>query len=96
MSNFLLIYKDILLNISKRYEGLAIKLKNIDKRLMKVFFIISIIILFCLGMVWLMDQGFNGAIKEWLYNMFYIEPNVTISVESNLANTALKVKLPMF
>lgn len=27
-----------------------------------------------MGFIWLLDKGFNGAIKEWFYNMFYIEP----------------------
>jgi two-component system sensor histidine kinase VanS len=56
---------------------LAIKLKNDGNSLLKVFFIISSIILFCLGVVWVVDQGFNGVIKEWFYGMFYVEPDYT-------------------
>lgn len=41
---------------------------------MKACFIICAIILFCLIMLWLIDQGFNGAVKEWFYNIFYLEP----------------------
>lgn len=29
------------------------------------------LILFCLGMVWLVDQVFNGVFKEWFYSLFY-------------------------
>lgn len=49
-------------------------MKNNTKILLKVCFLISAIILFCLSMLWLVDQGFNGAIKDWFYNMFFIEP----------------------
>lgn len=50
-------------------------MKNDSKRLLKICFIISTIILFCLVMLWLVHQGFNGMIKEWFYNKFYIEPS---------------------
>lgn len=50
-------------------------MKNNENSLLKVFLIISAIILFCLSMLWLVDQGFNGAIKEWFYNILYIEPD---------------------
>ncbi|HQA58165.1 MAG TPA: HAMP domain-containing sensor histidine kinase [Acetivibrio sp.] len=49
-------------------------MKNNVKSLLKVFFIISAVILFCLGTVRLVDNGFNGIIKEWIYNKFIIEP----------------------
>lgn len=49
-------------------------MKNDSKNLMKICIAISAVILFCFGMVWLIDQVFNGAIKEWFYNMFYVEP----------------------
>lgn len=26
-------------------------------------------------MVWLIDHGFHGAMKEWFYNIFYVDPN---------------------
>ncbi len=50
-------------------------MKNNSKNFLKVFLVIFAIILFCFGMVWLVDQGFNGRFKEWFYSIFYIEPN---------------------
>lgn len=49
-------------------------MKNNGYSLLKACFIICAIILFCLIMLWLIDQGFNGAVKEWFYNIFYLEP----------------------
>ncbi len=50
-------------------------MKNNGRSILKAGLIIPTTILFCLGMVWLVDQGFNGAIKEWFYTIFYIEPD---------------------
>lgn len=35
------------------------------------------LILFCMGMVRLVDQGFNGVFKEWFYGLFDCEPLYT-------------------
>lgn len=50
-------------------------MKNDRRVMLKVSLIIFLIIVFCLGMLWLIDQGFNGAMKEWVYNYFIIEPD---------------------
>lgn len=50
-------------------------MKNNSNSILKGLLIIAIIILLCSGMVWLVDQGFNGAFKEWFYSKFYIEPD---------------------
>ncbi|MDD3654261.1 MAG: HAMP domain-containing sensor histidine kinase [Desulfotomaculaceae bacterium] len=50
-------------------------MKNNAKTLLRVLFIISSIILSGLIILWLVDQGFNGAIKEWFYRLFYVEPD---------------------
>jgi len=52
---------------------LATKLKNNrNSNIKAVGFVIFAIILFCLGTIWLVDQGLNGVLKEWIYNKFYI------------------------
>jgi len=47
-------------------------LKSNIKYILKACLIISGIILFCFGAVWLMDQGLNGVFKEWFYSRFVI------------------------
>ncbi|AFM00152.1 signal transduction histidine kinase [Desulfitobacterium dehalogenans ATCC 51507] len=49
-------------------------MKNNEKGLVNLPMILIATSLFCLGMLWLVDQGFNGVIKEWIYNLFYIDP----------------------
>jgi len=51
---------------------LAIKLKSNIKYILKACLIISGIILFCFGAVWLIDQRLNGVFKEWFYSRFVI------------------------
>lgn len=46
-----------------------------NKSFLKASLIISASVLFYMGMVWLIDHGFNGLINEWFYNLFFIEPN---------------------
>ena len=58
----------------KTVWGLVIRLKNNGKKPLKACFIICNYSV-CLIMLWLIDQGFNGAVKEWFYNKFYLEPN---------------------
>lgn len=62
-------------NTLKLYGGLAIKLKSNAETLLKVGLIICAIILFGLSMLLLVDQVFNGAIKEWIFSIVYIEPD---------------------
>lgn len=50
-------------------------MKDNSKLIVKAGLIICTIVLLGLGTMWLVDQGFNGAIKEWFYNIFYVEPN---------------------
>jgi len=50
-------------------------LKNNGKSTLKASLIILAIILFCLILVWLADQVFNGAFYEWFSNRFDIETN---------------------
>jgi two-component system sensor histidine kinase VanS len=47
-------------------------LKSNIKYILKACLIISGIILFCFGAVWLMDQRLNGVFKEWFYSRFVI------------------------
>lgn len=47
-------------------------MKSNIKYILKACLIISGIILFCFGAVWLMDQGLNGVFKEWFYSRFVI------------------------
>lgn len=47
-------------------------MKSNRKSILKACLIISGIILFCFGAVWLIDQGLNGVFKEWLYSRFVI------------------------
>jgi Signal transduction histidine kinase len=47
-------------------------LKSNGKSVLKACLIISGIILFCFGAVWLMDQRLNGVFKEWFYSRFVI------------------------
>ncbi|WP_019850196.1 cell wall metabolism sensor histidine kinase WalK [Desulfitobacterium sp. PCE1] len=49
-------------------------MRNNEKGLLNLPMILIATSLFCLGMLWLVDQGFNGVIKEWIYNLFYIDP----------------------
>jgi len=35
----------------------------------------------CLGMMWLVNQVFNGAFKEWFYNRFYIDADYPTRVK---------------
>lgn len=49
-------------------------MKNNAREPWKVLFFIAAITLSCLGMLWLLHLGFNGEIKEWVYNLFYLEP----------------------
>ncbi|HHY28432.1 MAG TPA: HAMP domain-containing histidine kinase [Desulfitobacterium dehalogenans] len=49
-------------------------MRNNEKGLLNLPMILIAASLFCLGMLWLVDQGFNGVIKEWIYNLFYIDP----------------------
>jgi len=54
---------------------LATKLKNNEKGMFQASLIIFAIILFCLSLVWLADQVFNGAFYEWFSNRFDIATN---------------------
>lgn len=47
-------------------------MKSNGKGVLKACLIISGIILFCFGAVWLMDQRLNGVFKEWFYSRFVI------------------------
>lgn len=47
-------------------------MKSNGKSVLKACLIISGIILFCFGAVWLMDQRLNGVFKEWFYSRFVI------------------------
>lgn len=47
-------------------------MKSNIKYILKACLIISGIILFCFGAVWLMDQRLNGVFKEWFYSRFVI------------------------
>jgi len=51
---------------------LVIKLKSNGKSVLIACLIISGIILFCFGAVWLIDQRLNGVFKEWFYSRFVI------------------------
>lgn len=44
-----------------------------NRKPIKLFIGISIAILLCIGLIWLIDQGFNGIIKEWFYNRFIFD-----------------------
>jgi len=48
-------------------------LKNDRQSILRASLIIPAIILFGLGMLWLVDQGLNGIVKEWFTNIFIIE-----------------------
>ncbi|MCT8977717.1 HAMP domain-containing histidine kinase [Clostridium sp. CX1] len=48
-------------------------MKSRGESILKATIIIFAIILFFLGMVWLVDQVFNGVFKEWFYNMFFVD-----------------------
>ncbi|MDW8800318.1 HAMP domain-containing sensor histidine kinase [Clostridium sp. A1-XYC3] len=48
-------------------------MKSRGESILKAIIIIFAIILFFLGMVWLVDQVFNGVFKEWFYNMFFVD-----------------------
>lgn len=50
-------------------------MKSNAKTLLRAGLIISAAILFGWCMLWLVDQGFNGAIKEWIYSMVYVDPD---------------------
>ena len=47
-------------------------MKSNIKYILKACLIISGIILFCFGAVWLIDQRLNGVFKEWFYSRFVI------------------------
>ncbi len=47
-------------------------MKDNGKSILQASLAILVVILLCLGVVWLVDQGLNGAFKEWLYNRFTI------------------------
>lgn len=59
-------------NTSKRYGGLATKLKNSEKNILKAGLIIIAFILIYTGTIRLVDQELHGFIKGWFYNRFNI------------------------
>jgi len=47
----------------------------IDNKFIKFILSFLIICLLCIGIIWLFDYKFNGVIKEWFYNLFYLDIN---------------------
>jgi len=50
-------------------------LKSKSETLLRIGLIICAIVLAGWGMMWLIDQGFNGVIKEWIYKIVYVDPD---------------------
>jgi len=49
-------------------------LKDNGRSVLKAGIILIIIVLFYFGIVWLMDQRFNGALADWFNYRFFIDP----------------------
>lgn len=45
-----------------------------SNRPLEFFVLIAAMMLFCLALVWLVDQVFNGAVREWFDQIFFLEP----------------------
>lgn len=48
-------------------------MRNDEKNILKTAALVSAVIVLCLAVLWLVDRGYNGVIKEWFYKMFIIE-----------------------
>lgn len=53
---------------------MVIKLKNSSRSPFEFIIITVAVIITFLGLIWLIDRGFNGFIKELFYDLFFIEP----------------------
>lgn len=67
-------------------------MKNNTNILLIAGLIIAAIVLLILGMLDLVDLGFNGVVKEWFYNIFYIDPDPSQGKVGVLFKSWLEIK----
>ncbi len=49
-------------------------MRSKNKSFLKIILVLAVAALFCWSFIWLIDRGLNGLIKDWVYNLFIIEP----------------------